>query len=600
MLQHDRAFDEALLHELVELLPPAWQFPECCEARITFREMATSTSRFRASPWSQTVSFQTVAGAGEICVVYLEARPPVAEGPFLREERALLDSLAEMLVGYIELRSHREKLEELVATRTLELRAAKDEAERANRAKSTFLATMSHEIRTPMNAILGYAQLLGRDSKLDLAQKSKIDVILSSGDHLLTLINNILEMSKIEAGHAVLTSEPFDIHQLLRSVDQMFSMLAQSKGLELWFRANEDVPLVIVADPGKVRQVVINLLGNALKFTARGSISVGVTASAISAAECTLEIAVEDTGVGIAAEDLRRIFGSFEQARRGASAGGAGLGLAIGRELARLMGGDLTATSTVGVGSTFTFAFRAGRTAAGATTSTPAPGRALAILGSGRAPKILVVDDQPENLRLAEELLRSVGFDTRTAASGEGSITVHEEWRPELILMDLRMPGMGGLEAIRRLRACGATAVIVAFTASGFDELEGSARDAGADEVLFKPYREAELLERIAQLVGLAYVYETEASAGLRPAGTPFRGAPTALSAISSRLPEGLATALREAALQARVGRIEQLAVEVGVHSADAASEIRALVRDFRYDELASAFEVPTPPTQLG
>ena len=258
-----------------------------------------------------------------------------------------------------ELRTHQEHLEALVASRTTELRAAKEAAESASRAKSAFLANMSHEIRTPMNAILGYAQLLERDQDLGDAQKQKIDIIHSSGNHLLTLINDILEMSKIEAGRATLAVEPFDLHALLHDVQLMFRELTEHKGLELTFEQDRHLPRALSGDAGKVRQVLINLLSNAVKFTDSGRIAVRASSRSVAEDRHVVAIAVEDTGPGIEPGDLTRIFDAFDQADSTVRTGGTGLGLAISRNFARLMHGDLVVESTPGKGSVFTFSFEA-------------------------------------------------------------------------------------------------------------------------------------------------------------------------------------------------------------------------------------------------
>jgi signal transduction histidine kinase len=359
-LAHDRPLDRALLQELVEQIPRAWQYPEICEARIGYRDMEVTTRGFRDSPWRQAKAFSTSEGSGVLEVVYLEQRRAAAEGPFLSEERALLDSFAEMLVIYLELRRHREHLEQLVSIRTREMQEAKEAAERASMAKSTFLATMSHEIRTPMNAILGYAQLLGRDSQLSGSQKERVDTILSSGEHLLGLINGVLEMSKIEAGRAELARQPLDLPKLLDGIEQMFGALARAKGLNLVFDVSLALPQWVDGDPGKIRQVIINLLSNAVKFTTAGGITLRAGLRQKTASGYRIEVVVDDTGSGIDAGDLARIFETFEQAQAGARAGGTGLGLSIGRRLARLMEGDVTATSRSGHGSSFVFTFEVG------------------------------------------------------------------------------------------------------------------------------------------------------------------------------------------------------------------------------------------------
>ena len=588
MLQLHRPSDEPLFQELVDMIPAAFQFPECCAATIQVGAIRVVSALWRETPWLLTTTFRTSEGEGSIAVVYLEERPSAQEGPFLAEERALVESLAEMIAGHAELRRHHDHLEELVSRKTQELRIAVAAADRANQAKSTFLATMSHEIRTPMNAMLGYAQLLRRDRSLTPEQQEKIETILASGDHLLTLISNVLEMSKIEAGRARLALEPFDLHALLESVRQMFRELARAKRLELVFAPFDHLPRVVAGDAGKVRQVLINLLSNAMKFSGHGRVTVTSRTTQRADGSCLIAIDVADQGPGISAEDLERLFTAFEQSQLGARAGGTGLGLSISRELARLMEGDLTVASEPGAGSVFTFSFLARATTRQVVPHDRSSGVAIGLLLDGGPPRVLVVDDQAENRALLAELLTMIGFQTREASSGHEAIALHDSWRPDLILMDLRMPGMGGVSAIRQLRASGSQAVIVACTASGLEQECAAALEAGAEETLSKPYREAYLLERIGALLGLRYAYQQKPTS-VPPAAAASLGSTSTLSELLHGLPDELRAELRDAVLEARPARIEALAERVATHSPLAAQEIMALVRNFAYEPLSEA-----------
>lgn len=473
------------------------------------------------------------------------------------------------------------------------LRHAKEAAEAATRAKSQFLANMSHEIRTPMNAILGYAQLLHRDQALGPTQRRQLEVIRSSGEHLLTLINDILEMSKIEAGRSSLSIAPFSPASLIGEVERMFTGLARDKGLSLSTVLDAGLPEAVQGDAVKVRQVLINLLSNAVKFTEHGSVGLEASALRVEAGRLLLTITVSDTGPGIRPADLERIFNAFDQSDAGARTSGTGLGLAISAHFAELMQGHIDVDSALGRGSTFTFAFEAEDASRGELALVRGPELAVGLEPGQPVPRVLVVDDVATNRELLVELLSSIGFEVRTAADGETALDLHDVFRPDLVLMDLRMPGMGGIATTAELRARGSRAVIIAITASGLSDAEEESLAAGADAFVRKPYREADLLAKIGAALGVRYVHPRAAWVDGPP---PSARLGPGLAAVFARLPSDLVDELHEAAVQARATRLLSLAERAREHSHAAADAIAEAAERFDYGELVAALtEEPAP-----
>jgi PAS domain S-box-containing protein len=385
-----------------------------------------------------------------------------------------------------ELRAHRERLEELVATRTRELHAAKDEADRANDAKSRFVAHLSHEIRNTVGVILLYTQIL----QLDRVAGEEVEIIDSSGKHLLALLNQSLELSRAEAGHVELGNEPFDMAVTLDDVQRMFAAQAAAKGIELAVQHDREV-LELMGDGTKVKQILINVTANALKFTQRGSVRLTSSARAVDDGAIRVTVVIADTGSGIEPANLARIFERFGSVSSGSQGGGAGLGLAISLAYARSMGGDVTAESTPGVGTTFTFTFVATPAVPGAPTAS--------VVRLGPPRRVLVVDDEAANRNALAQLLGAHRFEIRTAADGKAALVAHAEWLPDLVLIDLRMPEMDGIEAIRGMRSARSNAAIGMLSASALAEDEQTALAVGADFFLQKPYDHRALLDRVVK-----------------------------------------------------------------------------------------------------
>jgi signal transduction histidine kinase/DNA-binding response OmpR family regulator len=470
----------------------------------------------------------------------------------------------------------------LVDERTRGLRQEKERAETANRAKSVFLANMSHELRTPLNGILGFAQLMARRGSRDSEDRQSLATILRSGEHLLGLINDVLSLSKIEAGRATLVAAPFDPAALLRSLHEMLRLRAEAKGLAFSLDADGSFPRAVVGDAGRLTQILINVLGNAIKFTDLGHVR---WRARYAAGRATFEI--EDTGPGISAAEQRELFEPFAQAEAGRRAKeGTGLGLALSRQLAQQMGGDVTLASEPGRGSTFRLELPLPEAPEGAVV---AESRRVVSLAPGeRRYRILVADDVLENRVLLRGLMGAVGFDVREAAGGEETVELWNAWQPHLIWMDKRMPGVDGLEATRRIRAAEKTrglapTKILALSASALEHERASILAAGCDDFLPKPFREDALFEAMRTHLGLAYAYEERSVA---------RAAPQLVKGERlARLPEALRAQLRSALLQGDTDRAREVAAAFEAHDAPLGHELRTMIEAFRLDEVEAALD---------
>ena len=483
---------------------------------------------------------------------------------------------------------------EAARERTLaELRVARDLAQSASEAKSSFLASMSHELRTPLNAILGFTQLFIARAGWPAEDLEHLQIIRASGMHLLGLINSVLEMSKIEAGKLALSPSSVDVPAFVRSLLGMFLPQARSKGLQLEVDLAADLLHPVEVDEGKLRQVLINLLGNAIKFSDAGHVILRVgTQPGEQTDEIGLSFAVEDTGQGIAAEERHLIFEAFGQAEAGRrNHEGTGLGLAIARELARLLGGELGFSSTVGVGTTFSFAIPARRGHDVVTRDDTVP-RAVHDPALA-AYRILIVEDKPANRQVLRELLTPYGFAVREAENGREGVALWETWRPQLILMDMRMPVMDGYAATREIRARDVAhlTTIVALTASAFDEQRAQIQACGCEAVVLKPFRHREILDVLERFLGLdlharsSAVHERAAPAHPDQLGGPFQ-----------KLPAPLRRRLHDAALRADEAALRVLLAELRSTTSEStilAAELlcRALEAG-RFEEISTWTEV--------
>ncbi|WP_207389232.1 ATP-binding protein [Marinobacter halodurans] len=506
----------------------------------------------------------------------------------------------------LELKKMNEGLEESVQQRTQELqkalkevedtqetlkqyadslKAAMTEAESANKAKSEFLANMSHELRTPLNAILGFSSLMSRDPSLSESLRRNNEIISRSGYHLLSLINDVLDMAKIEAGQVELENAPFDLGAMVLEVNDMMQLRAQDKGLKLQFDQTSLFPRYIVGDESRLRQILVNLVGNALKFTHEGGVTIRLGTRKNSRTHLVIE--VEDSGIGIAPEDQQCIFEPFLQLGEQAISKGSGLGLSITRQMVQLMGGHITLESTPDKGSVFKvdLPLQEARKSDFPKPKQAEDGEVVHLAPGQPRYRILIVEDQVDNQTLLAKLLESVGFLTKVADNGEEAIRIFQSWHPHFIWMDRRMPVMDGMEATRRIRELpgGKEVKIVAVTASAFTEERRQLLAGGMDDYIRKPYKALEIYDCLSKHLGVEYIYEAPPE--------PKTQRPKLTPEMVEGLPDPLREELIEALESLEIDRIDSAIKRVSAHDQQLQTTLNHLARNFDYLTLMKALQ---------
>lgn len=460
-------------------------------------------------------------------------------------------------------------------------------AQAENEAKTAFLSSMSHEIRTPLNAILGYVQLLKHEQGLTAEQQGYINTIYKGGEHLVDLLNGVLDMAKIESGRKSVFSEEINLWQMFSDLERIYSLNVEEKNVRLSFKKNPGVPEYVFSDRGKLRQILLNLLSNAVKYTDEGSIKVELSSLPQGPQKCLIEFSFTDTGCGIEEEEIEDIFLPFKQANTRRGKIGSGLGLTVGREYANLLGGTIEATSVVGEGSVFVFQFEA--LIPEQVESEKTHKKRVSFLHPAETkPSVMILDDLADNCLFLQRMLESVGFVTVTFQSAKEALIALQKHPVDLLMTDLVMPEMDGLEVIEALKASESLRDIpvILTTASVLDSEEKRALEAGASGFLAKPINEEELFHLLQSVLHLEYIYEGDTDV------QTMTSMPSLHSFESiENVPQDFFSRLKEAVFDGDIFSIEEMIEELESTAPKIARSLQQFSENYNYERMLTFLE---------
>jgi PAS domain S-box-containing protein len=537
--------------------------------------------------WSS--EFRMIAADGRI--VWLRALVTVVvEDDRATRLRGVMIDTTEHKRYETELHNYKEQLEELVRQRTTELVEARDRAEAANRSKSVFLANMSHELRTPLNAVLGFSSLMRNEPGISEGQRNTLDIITRSGEHLLSLINDVLDVARIEAGKTTLTTSPCGLAEMVRDITDMMRQRAEEKGLRLVYEQASHVPPIVRIDAPKLRQVLINLINNAIKFTESGTVTLHLEATDNRDARTKiLTFEVRDTGCGIEAADQPRIFDPFVQVGDTEARKGTGLGLTITKQYVELMGGAISVESAIGEGSLFRVWIPVEVMNEYGTIPSGSNDRLITLMPGQPEYRILVVEDEPDNSLLLCSLLERAGFAVCSAENGQLAVDAFLEWQPQFIWMDRHMPVMDGIEATRAIRELpgGRDVTIVGVSAFAFTDQREESLRAGMDDFVGKPYRADEIYQLIANHLGVKYV-----DGDLKLVPQAGSAALSVLPPVAlAMLPADLHHRLKSAILDLDTDEIGRVIREISTVDPEVSRLLSAYAERFAYTKILEALD---------